>query len=120
MANAVYAKVMSQFSVRSQHVLINAQCPHIWWSTLKTAVFGSSLQGSSLAQFVSSSSYWEEGGVIWSVSQLGRAEMLSANFEKKAVQGSCRSAIPLPTISLSHYLCLQVMGGEATPVGFGF
>ena len=41
-ANAVYAEAMRQFSVRSLDVLMNAQCPHKWWSTLKSAVFGSS------------------------------------------------------------------------------
>ena len=39
-ANAVYAEAMRQFSVRSRDVLMNAQCPHKWWSTLKSAVFG--------------------------------------------------------------------------------
>ena len=37
---------MSQFSVRSQDVLTNAQCHHKWWSTLKSAVFGSSSDSS--------------------------------------------------------------------------
>ena len=41
-ANAVYAKAVCQFSVRSWDVLMNAQCPHKWWSTLKLAVFVSS------------------------------------------------------------------------------
>ena len=34
-ANAVYAEAMRQFSVRSPDVLMNAQCPHKWWLTLK-------------------------------------------------------------------------------------
>ena len=29
-ANAVYARAMHQFSVRSQDGLMNAQCPHKW------------------------------------------------------------------------------------------
>ena len=33
-ANAAYAEAMHQFSVRSRDVLMNAQCPHKWWSTL--------------------------------------------------------------------------------------
>ena len=45
-ANAVYAETMSQFSVRSRDVLMNAQCPRKWWSTLKWAVFGSSSDSS--------------------------------------------------------------------------
>ena len=40
-ANAVYTEAISQFSVRSWDVLLNAQCPHKWWSTLKSAVAGS-------------------------------------------------------------------------------
>ena len=40
-ANAVYAEAIRKFSVRSRDVLIDAQCPHKWWSTLKSAVFGS-------------------------------------------------------------------------------
>ena len=38
-------------------------------------------------------------------------------FWWKAVQGSSRSAIHLPSVSQSHYLCLQVTGGEAVPAG---
>ena len=50
-ANAVYAETMRQFSVRSRDVLMNAQCPHKWWSTLTSAVFGSS-SDSSLLPFI--------------------------------------------------------------------
>ena len=32
--NAVYAEDMCKFSVRSRDVLVNAHCPHKWWSTL--------------------------------------------------------------------------------------
>ena len=45
-ADAVYAEAFRQFSVRSWDVLMNAQCPHKWWSTLKSAVFGSSSDSS--------------------------------------------------------------------------
>ena len=31
-----------QFSVRNRAVLMNVQSPHKWWSTLKSAVFGTS------------------------------------------------------------------------------
>ena len=37
---------MGQFSVRSRDILMNAQCLHKWWSTLKSAVFGSSSDSS--------------------------------------------------------------------------
>ena len=42
----MYAEAMRQFSVRSRDVLMNAQCPYKWWSTLKSAVFGSSSDSS--------------------------------------------------------------------------
>ena len=63
-ANAyIYAEAMRQFSVRSRDVLMNAQCPHKWWLTLKSAVFGSS----------SDSSIPPLGRVVvWSVSRSGR------------------------------------------------
>ena len=46
---------------------------------------------------------------------VGKSEMLSAHWWK-AVQGPYISAIHLPSVSQSHYLCLQVTGG----VGSGF
>ena len=45
-----YSEAKIQFSVRNRDVLMNAQSPHKWWSTLKSAVFGLS---SSLPQLVS-------------------------------------------------------------------
>ena len=45
-ASAVYDEAMHQFSVRSLDVLMNAQCPHKWWSNLKAAVFSSSSDSS--------------------------------------------------------------------------
>ena len=45
-ANAVNAKTMRQFSVRNRDILMNAQCPQKWWSTLKSAVCGSSSDSS--------------------------------------------------------------------------
>ena len=41
-ANETYSEAKSQFSGRNRAVLINAQSPHKWWSTLKSAVFGTS------------------------------------------------------------------------------
>ena len=63
------------FSVRSKDVLINAQCPHKWWSTLKTAVFGSSLD-TSLPPLIGVGC----GQVSKSV---GKADMLLAHFDVK-------------------------------------
>ena len=74
-ANEAYAEAGHQFSVRSRDVLMNAQCPHKWWSTLKSAVFGSSLN-SSLPPLTGGSG----GLVCWSV---GKEEMLSTHFDGK-------------------------------------
>ena len=41
-ANEVYSEAKHQFSVRNIHVLKNDQSLQKWWSTLKSAVFGSS------------------------------------------------------------------------------
>ena len=46
--------------------------------------------------------------------------MLFSRSWVKAVQGSSRSVIHLPSVSQSHYLCLQVTGGEAAPAGSRF
>ena len=58
-ASAAYAEAMSQFSVRSRDVLMNSQCLHKW-STLKSALFGSS-SDSSLPPLIGAV-------VVWSVS----------------------------------------------------
>ena len=54
-ANETYSEAKHQFSDRNRDVLMNVQSHHKWWSTLKSAVFGSS---SSLPLLVS------EGGVL--------------------------------------------------------
>ena len=74
-ANAVYAEAMSQFSVRSRNVLMNGQCPHQWWSTLKSAVFGSS-SDSPLPPLIGAG-----GGLV--CKSVGKADMLSAQFYGK-------------------------------------
>ena len=107
-ANAVYAEAMRQFSDRSRDVLMNAQCPHKWWSTLKSAVFGSS-SDSSLPPLIGAC-----GGLV--CEPVEKAHMLLAHFDGK----QSRDIVDLPSISQSHYLCLQVTGGEAAPVGSRF
>ena len=61
-ANETYLEAKHQFSLRNIYILMNVQSPHNWWSTLKSAVFGSS---SSLPPLV---------GPVgdWCVSRLGR------------------------------------------------
>ena len=66
---------MRQFSVRSRDVLMNAQFPHKWWSTLKSAVFGSS-SDSSLPPLIVAG-----GGLV--CESVGKADMLSAHFDGK-------------------------------------
>ena len=52
---------------------MNVQSPHKWWSTLKSAVIGSS---SSLPQLVS-----EGGGLV--CESVGKADLLSYHFDNK-------------------------------------
>ena len=76
---------MHQFSVRSRDVLMNAQCPHKWWSTLKSAVFGSS-SDSSLPPLIGAG-----GGLVCEL--VGKADMLSAHFDGK----HSRDPVDLPS-----------------------
>ena len=69
-ANETYSEAKRQFRVRNSNVLMNVQSPHKWWSTLKTAVFGSS---SSLRPLVS-----EGGGLV--CESVGKADLLSGSF----------------------------------------
>ena len=62
-----------QFSDRNRDVLMNVQSPHKWWSTRKSAVFGSS---SSLPPLVS-----EGGGLRCEL--VGKADLLSDHFDSK-------------------------------------
>ena len=55
-ANEIYSEANRQFSNKNRDVLLNVQSPQKWWSTLKSAVFGSS---SSLPPLVS-----EGGGLV--------------------------------------------------------
>ena len=41
-ANETSSEAKRQFGDRNRDVLMNVQSPHKWWSTLKSAVFGSS------------------------------------------------------------------------------
>ena len=41
-ANETCSEAKCQFAVGNRDVLMNAQSPHKWWSTLKSAVFSSS------------------------------------------------------------------------------
>ena len=54
---------------------MNAQCPHKWWSTLKSAVFGSS-SDSSLPPLIVAG-----GGLV--CESVWKADLLSAHFDGK-------------------------------------
>ena len=81
-ANETYPETKRQFSDRNRDVLMNVHSPHKWWSTLKSAVFGSS---SALPPLVS------EGGGLVSES-IGKADLLSDHFGSK----QSREAVDLP------------------------
>ena len=81
-ANETYSEAKRQFSDRNRDVLMNVQSPHKWWSTLKSAVFGSS---SALPPLVS-----EGGGLVCELN--GKADLLSDQFDSK----QSREAVDLP------------------------
>ena len=72
-ANETYSEAKRQFSDRNRDVLMNVQSPHKWWSTLKSAVFGSS---SSLPPLIS------KGGEVVCES-VSKADLLSNHFDSK-------------------------------------
>ena len=81
-ANETYSEAKRQFSDRNMDVLMNVQSHHKWWSTLKSAVFGST---SSLPLLNS-----EGGGVV--CESVGKADLLSDHFDSK----QSREAVDLP------------------------
>ena len=68
-----YSEAKRQFSDRNRDVLMNVLSPNKWWSTLKSAVLGSS---SSLPPLVS-----EGGGLV--CESVGKAELLSDHLDNK-------------------------------------
>ena len=72
-ANETYSEAKRQFSNRNRAVLMKVQSPHKCWSTLKSAVFGTS---SSLPPIVS-----EGGGLV--CESVGKADLLSDYFDSK-------------------------------------
>ena len=100
-ANETNSEAKHQFRARNRDVLMNAPCPHKWWSTLKSAVFSLS---SSLLLLVGGS-----GGLV--CESVGKADLLSDHFDSKKSRESVD--LPLtanhwPSISKSYLLCLQV------------
>ena len=64
---------------------MNAQCPHKWWSTLKSAVLGSS-SDSSHSPLIGAG-----GGLV--CESVGKADLLSAHFDGK----QSREPVDLPS-----------------------
>ena len=73
---------MRQFSDRNRAVLMNVQSLHKWWSTLKSAVFGTIWSLSPLVN--------EGGGLV--CESVGKADLLAENFDSK----QSREAVDLP------------------------
>ena len=81
-ADETYSEAKGQFSARNRDDLINAQSPHKWWSTLKSAVFGLSL---SLPPLVGGG-----GGLV--CESVGKTDLLSDHFDGK----QSRESVDLP------------------------
>ena len=81
-ANETDSEAKRQFSDRNRDVLMNVQSPHKWWSSLNSAIFGSSL---SLNPLIS------EGGELVCES-VGKADLRSDHFDSK----QSREAVDLP------------------------
>ena len=85
-ANETYSEANRQFSTRNRDVFMNAQSPHKWWSTLKSAVFGLS---SSLPPLVGGS-----GGLLYE--SVGKADLFWDHFDGKQF----RESVDLPLIAI--------------------
>ena len=72
-ANETYSEAKRQFSDRNRDVLMNVQSHHKWWSTLKSAVFGSSSSLPSL----------DSEGIGLVCESVGKADLLSDHFDSK-------------------------------------
>ena len=81
-ASETYSEAKHQFSARNKDVLMNAQSPHKWWSTLKSAVFGLS---SSLPLLAGG------GGELVCIS-VGKDDLLKDHFDGK----QSRESVDLP------------------------
>ena len=92
-ANETYSEDKRQFSDRDEDILMNVQSPDKWWSTVKSAVFGSS---TSLPLLVS-----EGGGLVGE--SVGKADLLLDQWRLLI----CRSLIIRPLV-LPHLPSGQV------------
>ena len=100
-ANETYTKTKRQFSDRNRAVLVNVQSPHKWWSTLKSAVFGTS---SSLPPLVN-----KGGGLV--CESVGKADLLSNHFDSKQYREAVDltlSCQPSPSLTTSAFRSREV------------
>ena len=81
-ANETYSEAKRQFSDRNRAVLMNVQNSQKWWSTLKSAVFGTN---SSLPPLVNGG-----GGLV--CESVGNSDLLSDHFDSKQF----KEAVDLP------------------------
>ena len=100
-ANETYSEARHGFSARNRDVLMNAQSPHKWWSTLKSAVFGFS---SSLPPLVGGG-----GGLV--CESVGKADLLSDHFDGK----QSRESVDLP-LTCHPYLSLTSFAFRSSEV----
>ena len=101
-ANETYSEARSLFSARKRYVLMNAQSPHKWWFTLKSAVFGLS---SSLPLLVG-----EDGGLV--CESVGKADLLSYHFDGK----QSKESVDLP-LTCHPSSCLTSFAFRSREVG---
>ena len=102
-ANETYSEAKRQFSARNRDVLMNAQYPHKWWSTLKSAVLGLS---SSLPSLVGGS-----GGLV--CESVGKADLLSDHFDDKQSRESVDLPLtchPSPSLTSFAFMSSEVRG----------
>ena len=92
LSTETYSEAKRQFSARNRDVLMNAQSPHKWWSTLKSVVFGLS---SSKPPIVGGG-----GGLV--CESVGKPDLLSVHFDGKQSRESVDMPLtchPSPTCS---------------------
>ena len=108
-ANETYSEAKRQFSVKNRDVLINAQSPHKWWSTLKSAMFGLS---SSLPPL-------DGGGGGLVCESVGKADLLSDHSDGKQSRESVDLLLTCHSSPKTYHLCLQVEWGQTFLVRLG-
>ena len=100
-ANETYSEAKRLFSDRNGDVFMNVQSPHKWWSTLKSAVFGSS---SPFPPLIS-----EGGGLV--CESVGKADLLSDHFDSKQSMEAVDLPLtchPSPSLTTSAFRSSEV------------